>query len=87
MRGKLRLGWPKVDSLLKLAQRFCGEPLPLTLATHEKAVEFAKRYGFHIYDATILASALLAGCSTLYSEDMQDGQRIESLTIRNPFSA
>jgi predicted nucleic acid-binding protein len=32
----------------------------------------------------ILAAALEAGCTVLYSEDMQDGQQIESLTIRNP---
>ena len=34
----------------------------------------------------IVAAALEAGCSTLYSEDMQDGQQIEGLTIRNPFA-
>ncbi len=28
---------------------------------------------------------LLAGCTILESEDMQDGQVIEGLTIRNPF--
>jgi predicted nucleic acid-binding protein len=33
----------------------------------------------------ILAAALEAGCTVLYSEDMQDGQKIDSLTIRNPF--
>lgn len=38
------------------------------------------------YDAMIVASALLAECDTLYSEDMQDGLLIEErLRIRNPF--
>ncbi len=45
----------------------------------------AERYRVSIYDATIIASALLADCETLYSEDMQDGQQIGSLTLRNPF--
>jgi predicted nucleic acid-binding protein len=42
---------------------------------------------FHIYDALIVASALEAECTTLYSEDLQDGQVIDGpLTIRNPFT-
>ena len=44
------------------------------------------RYGFSFYDSLMVAAALEAGCATLYSEDMQDGQRIEGLTIRNPFA-
>jgi len=39
-------------------------------------------------DSVILAAALVAGCDTLYSEDMQDGQVFEGrLTVRNPFAA
>jgi len=33
----------------------------------------------------IVAAAQLAGCTTLYSEDMHDGLTIDRLTIRNPF--
>jgi predicted nucleic acid-binding protein len=40
------------------------------------------------YDALIVASALEAGCTTLLSEDIQDGRVIDGrLTIRNPFMA
>jgi predicted nucleic acid-binding protein len=50
----------------------------------------AEKYGYGIYDALIVSAALEAGCTTLYSEDLQDGQVIErkserQLTIRNPF--
>ena len=46
----------------------------------------ASRYRFSLYDALIAAAALEADCSTLYSEDFQDGQVIEGrLTVRNPF--
>ncbi|MCW5633692.1 MAG: PIN domain-containing protein [Rubrivivax sp.] len=41
------------------------------------------RYGFH--DSLIVASALAAGCRTLLSEDLQHGQRLEGLTIVDPF--
>ncbi len=55
-------------------------------STIERAIEIADRYRFSFYDSLILASALEAGCSFLYSEDMQNGQTIaEVLTIKNPF--
>lgn len=59
---------------------------PLDLQTHLHALDIAERYHFHIYDALIVAAAQLAGCSCLYSEDLADGQIIEALTIRNPFT-
>jgi predicted nucleic acid-binding protein len=47
----------------------------------------AERYGFSIYDAMIVASALVAGCTTLWSEDMQNGLLVENkLRIVNPFA-
>ena len=59
---------------------------PIGIETHERGLTLASRYGLNIYDAMIVASALLAGCTVLYSEDMQDGQVFErQLTIRNPF--
>jgi predicted nucleic acid-binding protein len=33
----------------------------------------------------IVAAAQEAGCSILYSEDMQHGQRVDDLRIENPF--
>jgi predicted nucleic acid-binding protein len=34
----------------------------------------------------ILSAALDAQCDILYTEDMQNGQKIGALTIRNPFA-
>ncbi len=53
---------------------------------YRNGLELRARYGFSFYDSLIVAAALGAGCTTLYSEDMQDGQRIDGLTIRNPFA-
>ena len=36
--------------------------------------------------ALIVAAATRAGCSILYTEDLQEGQVIDQLTIRNPFA-
>jgi predicted nucleic acid-binding protein len=47
-----------------------------------------ERYKFSFCDSVIVASALHAGCTVLYSEDLQDGQVIDKqLRITNPFAA
>jgi predicted nucleic acid-binding protein len=61
--------------------------VPLTLETHERALEIVARHRIGVWDANIAAAALLAGCNTLWSEDLHDGLVIDSrLTIRNPFA-
>jgi predicted nucleic acid-binding protein len=77
--------WPAIQDTLDALKAVCSVE-PLTLAVQEKAVELARRFDFHVYDATIVASALAAGCSTLYTEDLQHGQVIEGMTIHNPFA-
>jgi predicted nucleic acid-binding protein len=58
----------------------------LTVETHDKGLEISERYRFSLYDSMIVASALLAKCTTLYSEDLNHHQRIDDqLTIINPF--
>ena len=56
----------------------------------EKSASACEYYADHaidyLRDGMIAAAALDAGCTTLFSEDMQDGLLIErSLRIRNPF--
>ncbi len=52
---------------------------------YRRALDIQERYHYGFYDALIVAAALWAGCTTLYSEDFQHGQRIERLTVVNPF--
>ena len=62
------------------------EVLSLDEATLDRAAAVATRYQLSHWDALIVASALLAGCDTLYSEDLQHGQVFdEQLTAVNPF--
>jgi predicted nucleic acid-binding protein len=86
-RRKLSMGWDEIKEALEAIRALCGPPTALTVDTHDQALRIAERYGFQIYDSLIVAAALEAGCTTLYSEDMQDGQSIDTLTIRNPFAA
>jgi predicted nucleic acid-binding protein len=60
--------------------------MPLDLATVTLGLEVAERTQYSIYDSNIVAVALMAGCKTLYSEDMEHGRVIfDTLTIINPF--
>jgi predicted nucleic acid-binding protein len=56
-----------------------------SLALYQHALDVQGRYGYGFYDSLIIAAALDAGCTRLYSEDLQHGQHIEGLTIENPF--
>ena len=85
-RRKLKFSWLEITTALAALRELCAAPVPLTVATHDAAAALAARYGFAFYDAVIVASALEAGCTTLMSEDMQDGLVVEArLTVRNPF--
>lgn len=85
-RRKAKMPWDEVRFAIENIKALCPEPLPITLETHEGALAIAEKYGYRIYDALIVASALEARCAILYSEDLQDGQVIDRrLTIRNPF--
>ena len=75
------------------ARRFLEEVLtPLwrvmpSPGLYERALDVHARYRYSFYDSLIIAAALADGCTRLYSEDLQHGQRIEGLTIENPFAA
>lgn len=85
-RRRVNMSWSEVQFALEGIEALCPDPLPITLDTHRQAVAIAGRYGYKIYDALIVASALEANCTILYSKDMRDGQVIDRrLTIKNPF--
>jgi predicted nucleic acid-binding protein len=82
------MSWQDVIEALDEVRILFPSPVSITLDTHDAALKIAQQYGFGIYDAQIVAAAIEANCSTLYSEDLQDGQIIERrLTIRNPFKS
>ena len=84
-RRKLDFSWREVIDITTYIRTVCPTT-PLTLEAHVRALQIAERYGFSVYDAMIIASAILSGCTTLFTEDMQDGQVIDQqLAIRNPF--
>lgn len=60
----------------------------LDLPTVTLALEVAEHTQYSIYDSNMVAVALMAGCKTLYTEDMDHGRVVfDTLTIINPFKA
>jgi predicted nucleic acid-binding protein len=64
------------------------EAIPVHAAGEEDlmdALELVRDHGMGFWDALLCATASRAGLNYLLSEDMQDGRRLGSLTIVNPF--
>jgi predicted nucleic acid-binding protein len=86
-RRKMQLTWQETRGFLSSLRELLTVQA-VTIDTHELGLALAERHRLGIYDALIAASALLAECDRLWSEDMQDGMAIDRrLQIVNPFRA
>jgi predicted nucleic acid-binding protein len=83
-RRKTKLSFAEIRGILADVREICAVK-PDDVETHELGLDIAERYRYSVYDSVIIAAALRTGCTVLFSEDMQHGQRIEGLTIRNPY--
>jgi predicted nucleic acid-binding protein len=82
---KLRMSIAEIREVLAAIRAVC-RVVPIGEETHDLGLRLAERYGLSVYDAMIVASALLAGCDTLVSEDMQHGLAVDGrVEVRNPF--
>lgn len=82
---KLKMSYGEIREIL-LTINMVLDVRDLTPAIHEPALDIAERYGYSFYDSMIMAAAINAGCSLVYTEDLQSGQHIQdSLLIVNPF--
>jgi predicted nucleic acid-binding protein len=85
-RRKLGHSWDEIRAALAVIRDLCPIVVPIDLDTHEAALRLAERYGFAMFDALMLATASKAGCTILWSEDMQHGMLVDgTLRIANPF--
>lgn len=86
---KAKLSWAEIEDIIGVISALCVV-VPLTIDIQAAARRLAARTGYSIYDAQILSAAANAGCSLVWSEDMQDGRKLSmpglALEIRNPFA-
>ena len=85
-RRKAGLSWEDTGAFLEGITSVCTVE-GLTVQTHQVGRALADKYQLSVYDAMIVSAALIAGCTTLWTEDMHDGLLVEDrLRIVNPFA-
>lgn len=86
-RNLLRKANYSEDELKETIQQFTQHTQIhlLSVADSLQASQLREDYALSYWDSLVVAAALAEGCHILYSEDMQHQQRIDSLTIINPF--
>jgi len=58
----------------------------IDLAMVNRAIETHKRYQISYWDSLIISAAERAGCTTIFSEDLNDAQTYHSIPVFNPFN-
>ena len=85
-RRKLGYGWDEIERSLDALIAAAVTVMNVDMQMHRTGLRVAQRYHVALYDAMIVAAALISGCETLYSEDLHDGLLIEDrLRVVNPF--
>ena len=60
-------------------------PVPISASLFDHAFATEDRFGLSYWDSLIVAAAHAADCDHLLTEDLQDGQRLDNVTVVNPF--
>ena len=85
-RRKAGLSWEDTGAFLEGLKSLCPVE-DLTIQTHQVGRALAAKYQLSVYDSMIVSAALIAGCTTLWTEDMHDGLLVEDrLRVVNPFA-
>ena len=51
-----------------------------------EAIDICLKFGYSFWDSMISEAATKGGAAVIVSEDLQDGQVVSGVTIRNPFN-
>jgi predicted nucleic acid-binding protein len=79
---KLKLSANTVRQRVAAYSRF--ETINVTPPIINAALDLYQTRSLSYYDALIVATAITAGCTTLYTEDMNNGERIDLIQLINP---
>lgn len=84
LRKKFQRRYPEITAVIKEVTRNF-HVTTVTADTIRLALTVAEKHGYSYYDSLMIAAALEQNCAVLYSEDMQHGQTLDTMTIMNPF--
>lgn len=76
---------PANDAWSNIQQLFAWNPQANDLQLMSCAREIETRYRISWWDSLIVAAAQLQDCTTLLTEDLQDGMEFDGVRVRNPF--
>ena len=76
------LPWEEVRRLVE--DYLAWEVIPNDPTSVVEALDIEKRFKIWYWDALVIHAAWRAGAAVLYSEDLAEGQRYESLRVVNP---
>ena len=82
-RRMLAMTWPEIREVLATVRTVYAVE-SVSDATHYLGSTLAERHRFTIHDGAIPTAASLAGRGTLHAKDLQDGQKVLGMTVRNP---
>ena len=74
------------DEAIAVLQSLLAFPVwPISRDLVLEAIDAKQRFGISYWDAAIVTAARQMGCQTVYSEDLNDGQNYDGVTVVNPF--
>jgi predicted nucleic acid-binding protein len=77
-----------IQEALEVLEDLTAWPLiTIDYAAIRAAVELAQQAMLSFWDALVLVAAARSGAEVLYTEDLNDGQKILGVRITNPFAA
>lgn len=82
-----KLGMPSEEARRRILQYSRFDVVTLGAADLVAAIDLHRLHRLSIWDALVVRAALNGACTTLYTEDMQPGHAVDTLTLRNPFQA
>ena len=82
---KLRTPAPAARAMVEVYAQW--QPVDTSLGLVQRAWHWMDEAQLSYWDSLILAAAERAACAWLLSEDFQDGRRLGSLTVVDPFRA
>jgi predicted nucleic acid-binding protein len=84
--AKRRFRLAAADAATLVEMWFASPTIEITPALFRAAVDLQQRFQLSYWDAAILAAAKQMGCHTVFSEDLNDGQNFDGVTVVNPFT-
>lgn len=83
---KLSPALPAEDARTDVRDLRSWVPVPVSAGLLDSAFAAEDRFGLSYWDSLIVAAAQAASCDYLLTEDLQDGQRLDSVTVVDPFA-